>query len=187
MARFPLGVQLGKQDLLPACALLLGKRKHTRGRGGGRASGAAPGGPTALPTAACSLSPGAALPTPPASRSSLPGPPPNWRPAPDTAAWTLLRAQGGGTQPGYPTLPEEVLVLWLRAAARSRPLPGPPSSCLTERAPRPQPWPPPFPAHGPRSARAPSVNVPVSTWRPQSRAGGLAGTSPQGGLREHPV
>ena len=80
-----------------------GKAETYTGRWG--ASGAVPGGPTTLPTAACSLSLGAALPTPPAARSSLPGPPPTWRLAPDAAAWTLLRAQGGRTRPGHPALP----------------------------------------------------------------------------------
>lgn len=105
LAGFSPGRADGEAGPAAACALLLGKLKHTWGGVGGGGVRRSPGGPTTLPAAACSLSLGAALPTPPAARSSLPGPLPTWRLAPDVAAWTLLRVQGGRTRPGHPALP----------------------------------------------------------------------------------
>lgn len=106
------------------------------------------------------LSPGATRlhPTPPATRSSLPGPPAVWRLAPDAATWTLLRAQSGGTWPGHPALPEEVPVPRSQAAAGSRPPPGPPSSCLTER-PHGRSLPPLQPAAPTLPSRHPSTSL----------------------------
>lgn len=166
---------VGEAGPAAGLCLLLGKRKHTGPRAG-EGIRRSQEGPQPCLHAACSLFSGG-RPSQPSGLQEQPPRSPSRLEAGSTMACRLDPAQGSGWRIAWSTLlfPRRSWSSGCGQQPGLEPLPGAPSSCLTERAPRPQPWPPPSQPHGPRSARAPSVQRPCKHVGAHKARGGRLG------------